>query len=179
MTDEPPLSKTRRKAQAHDLQALGAELVELTPAQLDRLELPDALGDAVRFAQTIRKHEAKRRQLQYIGRVMRDIDPAPIRAALDVLRGVGRRQSALQHWAEQWRERLLADDSALAELPEAATPSVQRTLVDLVRDARRERADGGRPHAFRELFRTLVALREPTMAPAEDLPGDRDDGAED
>ena len=64
MTDDPPLSKTRRKAQAHDLQALGAELVELTPAQLDRLELPDALGDAVRFAQTIRKHEAKRRLSQ-------------------------------------------------------------------------------------------------------------------
>ncbi|HJU22336.1 MAG TPA: ribosome biogenesis factor YjgA [Casimicrobiaceae bacterium] len=77
------MSKTRRKRAMHELQDLGVALVELDPARLATLDLPENLIDAIALARTLRKHEARRRQFQYIGRLMRDVDPAPIRAALD------------------------------------------------------------------------------------------------
>ncbi|HLX30684.1 MAG TPA: ribosome biogenesis factor YjgA [Casimicrobiaceae bacterium] len=76
------LSKTRRKRAMHELQDLGVALVDLDAARLATLNLPENLVDAIALARTLRKHEARRRQLQYIGRLMRGIDPAPIRAAL-------------------------------------------------------------------------------------------------
>lgn len=76
------VSKTRRKRAMHELQDLGVALVELDVARLATLDLPENLVDAIALARTLRKHEARRRQLQYIGRLMRDVDPAPIRAAL-------------------------------------------------------------------------------------------------
>jgi ribosome-associated protein len=76
------LSKTRRKRAMHELQGLGVALVELDAARLATIDLPENLIDAIALARTLRKHEARRRQLQYIGRLMRDVDPAPIRAAL-------------------------------------------------------------------------------------------------
>ncbi|MDH4181880.1 MAG: DUF615 domain-containing protein, partial [Betaproteobacteria bacterium] len=84
-TDAPPLSKTRRKQAMHDLQDLGEALVALDPKALAKLDLPERLADAVAQARGITRHEARRRQLQYVGRLMRDVDPAPIRAALERL----------------------------------------------------------------------------------------------
>src|SRR6476661_8880938 len=79
--DAPP-SKTRRKHEMHALQDLGEELVSLDPARLRSLDLPERLQDAVLLARTITRHEARRRQMQFIGRLMRDVDPAPLEAAL-------------------------------------------------------------------------------------------------
>lgn len=75
-------SKTQRKHRMHALQELGAELVLLDPSRLEKLDLPEALADAIALARRLTRHEAKRRQMQYIGRLMRDVDPEPLREAL-------------------------------------------------------------------------------------------------
>ena len=87
MPDELP-SKTQRKKQMHDLQELGAQLVELNDDQLASIELPESLLDAVNEARRVTKFEAKRRQLQYIGKLMRNIDPEPIRTSISAWRAV-------------------------------------------------------------------------------------------
>jgi ribosome-associated protein len=78
----PRPSKTERKRAMHELQALGEELCAIDPARLAELALPESLADAIAEARNITRHEARRRQLQFIGRLMRDVDPEPIRAAL-------------------------------------------------------------------------------------------------
>jgi ribosome-associated protein len=87
----PRPSKSQRKREAHALQALGAQLVALPPAQLARMELPDALREAVLTAQGLRPHGARRRHMQYIGKLMRQLEPAVlrmVRAALEPTRAV-------------------------------------------------------------------------------------------
>jgi ribosome-associated protein len=158
LSDFEPISKTRRKTQMHELQDLGSTLVALKADQLARIDLPEELAEAVRFARTITKHEAKRRQLQYIGRLMREVDPDPIRAQLDALAGVSREARARQHWAEHWRERLVENDAALAALVAERPDAPRETLTGLVRDARRDRDQNRPPKAARELFRALTAL---------------------
>jgi hypothetical protein len=80
-------SKSQKKRDMHALQEMGAELVELSAERLARIDMPDDLREALREAQRLTKHEARRRQMQYIGRLMRDVDPAPLREALDVVKG--------------------------------------------------------------------------------------------
>jgi ribosome-associated protein len=152
---EEIVSKTRRKREVEALQKLGASLIDLAPAQLATLELPEALIAAVREAQRIKSHEAKRRQVQFIGKLMREIDPAPVRAALAALDGRSAAARAEQRLLERWRERLIGDDAALAELS-ARFPNTELERVRaLVQDARREIAERRPPRAQRELFRAL------------------------
>lgn len=161
MRDAPssaPVSKTRRKQEMHELQALGAALVELPEAQLRSLPLDDDLREAVLEAKRISSHEARRRQLQYIGRLMRDVDPAPIRAQLEALEGSSAEATARHRRLEQLRERLLTDDAALTELLAGHPQADAQTLRTLIRNARREQKEGKPPRAFRELFRALKSL---------------------
>jgi ribosome-associated protein len=153
--DDKPVSKTRRKKDMHARQALGEALVALTPAQLSGLSLPESLADAIAAARRIPTFEGQRRQMQYIGRLMRDIDPEPIAARLAALRHGRAQDNARQHEAERWRERLLAEDSALTELAAARPGLDTQQLHTLVRNARRELARGAAPKANRALFRLL------------------------
>jgi len=153
-----PVSKTRRKQEMHELQALGAALVELPEAQLRGLDLDASLREAVAAAKRISSHEAKRRQLQYIGRLMRDLDPAPIRAHLDAREGNSAEATARHKRLEQLRDRLLADDGALTDFVAAHPGAGAQELRTLIRNARREQKEGRPPRAFRELFRTLKSL---------------------
>ena len=153
-----PVSKTRRKQEMHELQALGAALVELAEAQIRSLELDEDLREAVLEAKRISSHEARRRQLQYIGRLMRDVDPAPIRARLQALEGSSAEAIARHKRLEQLRSRLLADDGALTELVAAHPGADAQALRTLIRNARREQKEGRPPRAYRELFRTLKSL---------------------
>lgn len=137
------------------LQELGAALAALAPARLERIEMPEGLRGALLEAQRMTKHEARRRQLQYIGRLMRDVDPAPLRAALDALNGTNALETARQHRLERLRERLLEDEAVLTEIG-AAHPGADLTrLRQLRRNALKERDEGRAPRAFRELFRLL------------------------
>jgi ribosome-associated protein len=150
-----PVSKTKRKAEMHELQTLGAALLRLSPAQRDRLGLPEHLAAALREAQRITSHEAKRRQLQYIGRLMREVDAEPIRAALAGQEGRSAAARARHQRLEQWRARLLADDAALTEFAREHAGADLQALRALIRNARREVAAVRPPHAQRELFRLL------------------------
>lgn len=159
---DAPLSKTRRKAAMHALQDLGEAIVALEPrhfaALLRALDLPERLRDAVIEARGIRAHGGRKRQLQYVGKLMRDVDPAPISAWLEGL-AHGRQQDAARlHAVERWRDRLLAEPDALDALA-AAHPALDRPrLRMLVARVREERAASAPPHAYRELFRSVKAL---------------------
>jgi ribosome-associated protein len=154
------VSRTKKKQQVEELQKLGAALVALGPALLDALDLPAPLLAAVREAQRIRSNEAKRRQMQYIGKIMRSVDPEPVRAALAAVTRRSAVSRAEQKRLENWRERLIGDDTALtafvSEHP-GADPQVLRTLI---RNARKEIAESKPPRAQRELFRQIRECNE-------------------
>jgi ribosome-associated protein len=150
------VSKTKRKKEMHELQALGAALVELNEAQLDFLE-PE-LRQAVLEAKRITAHEGRRRQLQYIGKLMRAVDPAPIRARLDALTGSSSQANARHKRLETLRARLLADDEALTEFAAAHPSADLQTLRALIRNSRKEHEEGRPPRAYRELFRLLKSI---------------------
>lgn len=149
------VSKTKKKQRIEELQKLGAVLVELAPPQLEAIALPDALREAVREAQRIGSHEAKRRQLQYIGKLMRQIDPEPVRAALAQIAGRSAAARARQRRLEQWRARLIGDDAALTDFASAHPGADLQSLRALIRNARREITASRPPRAQRELFRLL------------------------
>jgi ribosome-associated protein len=162
MTEEIPLSRTQLKKQMTALQELGSELVSLTPAQLAEMALPESLHEAVMTAKQITRFEARRRQLQYIGKLMRHIDPEPIRARLDRWTASSLEHTARVHRLERWRERLLADDAALPELLREHPRADIRRLRTLVRNARRERESNQPPRNYRALFKLLRETLEMT-----------------
>lgn len=159
--DGPSKSQIKREAEA--LQALGEALVKLPDAQFKRIELPDELRAAVADCRKITQNGALRRQKQYIGKLMRNIDPAPIQAQLDVFNGVSAAENAKLHQAEKWREKLIADNEALTLFLNQFPAADATRLRQLIRNARDEAARGKPPKAFRELFR---AIRE-TMSQAD------------
>jgi ribosome-associated protein len=152
--EEKP-SKTERKRVMHELQALGERLIGLNSEQLAAIALPENLHEAVEQARRITKHEARRRQLQYIGKLMRAVDPEPIREKLKIWDGVSTEETARVHRIERWREKLLEDESGLGALVQVHPGIDTRLLRALVRNAREERNSGRPPRAYRELFRAL------------------------
>jgi ribosome-associated protein len=153
--DEEIVSKTQRKQAMHALQDLGQALVKLSPQQLGQLHLPDPLAEAVNEAKRLKKHEAVRRQMQYIGRLMRQVDAAPIQAQMDAWRGESAQDTARLHQLERWRERLLADDDALTEFAGERPGIDTQELRNLIRNARKETELGKPPKNTRALFRAL------------------------
>ena len=153
--EDKPTSKTRKKKDMLALQDLGVELVELNDEQLASMRLPELLLEAVQEARRLTRHEARRRQMQYIGRVMRGIDAAPIRDRLDAWKGQGREHTAQLHALERWRDELLAGDPALARFLTQYPGADSRALRALIRNARREQKEILPPKNFRELFRVL------------------------
>lgn len=148
-------SKSQRKREMDALQKLGVELLGLGAARLERLDLPDALRDALAQAARITSHEARRRHLQYIGRLMRDVDAAPLARAVADATGASRAAVAVMHRCEQWRARLLEDDAALTELLTAHPRTDAQQLRALIRAARRERDGALPPRHARALYRWL------------------------
>ncbi|MGI9026731.1 MAG: ribosome biogenesis factor YjgA [Burkholderiaceae bacterium] len=153
------ISKSQKKRDMTALQKLGCELVEQSSERLEKVELPEGLRDAIHDAQKIRDHEGRRRQMQYIGRLMRDVDVEPIRAALDAWGGASRAETAALHAVERWRERLIDDDQALTDFAgahsAALNPDTLQQLRTAIRMSRKERGEGKPPKHFRELFRLI------------------------
>lgn len=150
-------SKTRRKHAMHALQDLGEALVALDPRRLAQLDLPERLVDAVLQARGIRAHEGRRRQIQYIGKLMRNVDPAPVQAALETWAKGPKEENARFAAVERWRDRLLAEPAALDSFVGAYPQADRRHLESLINDANLEKLRGGPPHRYRELFRQLKA----------------------
>ncbi|MBY0577350.1 MAG: DUF615 domain-containing protein [Gallionellaceae bacterium] len=155
---ELPPSKTKIKKQMHELRDLGVELTELSKDQLAQLDIPENLRDAIREMQRINKFGAQRRQRQYIGKLMREVDPAPIIAKLDAWKGVSQTHVAYNHLLERWRDRLLESDAALTELL-AAYPQIDvQHLRALIRNAQKEKEAMKPPKNFREIFQVLKEI---------------------
>lgn len=167
---EPP-SKSSLKREMHALQDLGEQLVALSPERLKKVPLPDSLYEAIRAAQGF-KMEARRRQMQYIGKLMRKIDPAPIQAQLDIFSGNSAAEVAKMHRLERLREQLLEDDKVLGTIAETWPDADLQYLRTLRRNALKEREAGKPPKSFREIFRVLRELQEAQDAAAEAQAGD-------
>ena len=152
------ISKSERKRRNTALQDVGAALVKLSREQLARIDMPENLREAVTACQRITKHEARRRQMQYIGKIMRNVDAGPIAEQLAALEAPSKRQTALFHLAEKWRDELLADPRAIErfarEFPHANANRVQA----LLEAARTEKAAKRAPKHLRELFHALNAV---------------------
>ncbi len=153
--DQGPLSKTKRKAAMQELQDLGEELIGLNKTRLAQLELPELLLEAVKEAQRITSNGALARQRQYIGKLMREIDTAPIADQLERWKGSHQEENAHFHRLEKLRERLLQDDAALSDYLGRHPEADSQHLRTLIRNARKEATAGKPPKSSRELFKLL------------------------
>lgn len=132
--DKP--SKSARKRAAHELEELGVQLSRLSNQQLDELNLPERLREAVEAARLIPSHGALRRQHQYIGKIMRDIDAEPIRAAISALQSHHQQHADNLHEIEHWRDRLLSEPAlAMQKLADAFPQVDMGALRQLVNNA--------------------------------------------
>ena len=153
------VSKTEMKIDMEALQKLGEELVGLKPSVLENFPLPDDLRMAIVDAQRF-KNEAKRRQLQYIGKVMRTLEPEPIQAALDKYRNKHSQATAELHKLEQLRDRIVAEgDSAISEAMEKYPQADRQRLRQHYLQANREKKNNKPPKAYREIFQILKELK--------------------
>jgi len=159
--DELP-SKSARKRAAQAAQELGEQLVELSDAELDALDLPERLRDAIDEAKRITSRAAAARQRQFIGRLMREVDLEPIRAALAERSLKAAAEAQRFRRIETWRERLIAEGpAALEELAQSYPDAASEDFARQVAAARAERSrTGATAPAARELFRSLRALLE-------------------
>jgi len=153
-------SKTQRKHEMHALQQLGVELTALDPGRLSTLALPEKLVDAITTARALSRHEARRRQMQFIGRLMRDVDPVPIREALAAWAEGPRRERERFASLERWRDRVLDEPDGLQAFVERYPSASRDVLAPLVDEARAERARGAPPAKARLLFRELRRILE-------------------
>ncbi len=156
--EELPPSKTKIKKQMHELRDLGKELTELGKDQLAQLDLPENLRDAIREMKNINKFGAIKRQMQYIGKLMREVDTAPILAKLDVWKGRSLEHVAYSHQLERWRDRLMENDSALTQLLAEYPGTDAQRLRSLIRNAHKEIESGKPPKNFRELYQALKEI---------------------
>jgi ribosome-associated protein len=156
------VSKTKLKAEADAQQAIGKKLIDLPKDKLLKLALPEALFDAVVEAKRLTANGATRRQLQYIGRLMRDTDSAPIVEQLSRWEGKHDEENARFHLLERWRDRLIGDSgsSVLQELV-SLYPQIDIQLVrTLIRNAQKETLANKPPKSSRELFKLLREASE-------------------
>ena len=151
-------SKSQLKREMTALQDLGAELVALSKERLAKIDMPERLRDALLDAQRFTKHEARRRQMQYIGKIMRDIDAAPLQAAMDEIKGNSEAATIRQHRLENLRTRLMEDETRFSEVARDFPGADIQHLRQLRRNALKEAQQGKPPRAYRELFRELRDL---------------------
>lgn len=184
-------SKTRLKKQMHDLQALGKELDEMPAHRLKAIVgMPESLLDALLDLKRTRSHEGRRRQLQYIGKIMRGIDPEPLREAVASFKLPGAKETLALHTAERWRDRLIAEDDAFTQWMGEHPGTDAQALRTLIRNARKDQATAAaaaaqgaeapterKGRAYRELFQQIKSTLAAAAAAA--APHDADDDQED
>ena len=163
--DQDPKSRTQLKKEDRSSQRLGEKLVTLSPEMLDRIELPQQLREAVISARTITARSARRRQMQFIGTLMRTIDPAAIRRALDNIHLNNEKRALAFKTIEKWRDGLIAGNHELVEQILNRYPDAERQrLTQLARNAQKEAAAGKGIKSSRMLFRYLRKITEDNPA---------------
>jgi len=149
-------SKSQLKREMLALQNLGEELVKLPKEQFEKITLPEELHDAIVAARNIRQHGAHKRQLQYIGKLMRDLDPEPVQDQLETIKGQSAQAVHTLHTVENWRDRLLKDgDPILEELVDLYPQTDRQHIRQLLRNAHKEIKANKAPKSTRTLFRYL------------------------
>jgi len=185
-------SRTELKRESDELQDLGKELLTLRTDLFNRLGLPDKLADALAEARRITNFEGKRRQMQYVGKLMRKLEPAVVQAvrdALDEQRSGSAKEKLALHQAEQWRDRLIAQDGAQAEWIDLYPDTDIQQLRALIRQARKDapspheatvaQSQGQAPRksrAYRELFALVRAQISGIAAEEEDAQDGTENG---
>ena len=168
--DPRPPSKSMLKRDSHELQKLGAQLVEMPDSRLDDLQIPERLRDALDAYKKTKSFEGKRRQLQFIGKVMREVDAEPLREAAAAFQLGHARNALALHQAERWRAELLAehDNDALTRWADAYPQSDLQQLRALVRNAKKDAAAAPEQRSgrsFRELFQFIKHAIEGGASP--------------
>ena len=174
-------SKTQLKEQSHALQKLGLEVAELSAERLAATPIPEALRDAIMEFRRTKSHEGRRRQLQYVGKLMRNADEALLREAVASAKLGSAKDTLVLHDTERWRNDLIADDEALTLWMEAHPDTDRQQLRSLVRQARKDATglapEARQPRSFRDLFQFLKPfLVEPGSA--DDNPAEAGDDDE-
>ena len=154
------VSKTQMKKQMNDLQALGMELTKLSSDTLKKIGLDEELFEAIATYKKITSNSALKRQAQFIGRLMRDTNPAPIEAYLAKLRGDNPAHNAFLQRVEQARTRLLADDGAITQFMADFPQADAGKLRTLIRNTKKEQEQNKPPKNFRALFQEIKAVME-------------------
>ncbi len=174
-------SKSELKRQMDELQKLGAQLVAEPRDRVKRVPMPDEVKDAILMCQTITNHEGRRRQLQYVGKMMRTLseeEVAVIQRTIDSWKGASKAETAALHALERRREKLLTDDKALTDLLTEHPQLDVQHLRTLIRNARKEQAESKPPKAYRELFQILKDLSKQDKKAASDEETDDDEPAD-
>jgi len=172
-------SKSELKRQSDALQKLGEQLIEAPRDRVKRVPMPDNLRDAILMCQTITNHEGKRRQVQFVGKLMRSLDEEEvgvIQRTIESWKGTSKAEAAALHALERRRDKLLADDKALTQLLEEHPQLDVQHLRALIRNARKEQAENKPPKAYREIFQILKDLAK---QPKPDAAADEGDVEED
>ena len=154
-------SKSELKRQMSELQKLGEELVADARDRVKRVPMPEDVRDAILMCQTITNHEGRRRQMQFVGKMMRKLDEeevAVIQRTIDSWKGMSKADTAALHALERRRDKLLADDKALTTLLAEHAELDGQHLRTLIRNARKEQAENKPPKAYREIFQILKDL---------------------
>jgi ribosome-associated protein len=161
LTESRRRSKTKAKEEVDALQALGNRLVGVGNDRLKKLDIPESLRDAVLEAKRITSHGALRRQMQYIGKLMRDVETAPIQEMLDEIDGISNKANARFHMLEKLRDKVLADEAIITTLKNDYPDMDVSALRTLRRNALKEQATQKPPKSYRAIFQFLKALDEP------------------
>ena len=149
-------SRTQKKKEDRDLQKMGEDLMSLSSDQLENIELPEELLKAVKAAQKFKSHGAKRRQVKYVGVLMRGIDPDPIQRALNNIKLGDHEKTLAFKKIEKWRDELKGGNSGLIEDILRACPAADRQhLTQLVRNTQKQSDEKKSTKASRILFRYL------------------------
>ncbi len=153
-------SKTQIKREVEALQEVGKKLLQQKPEVIAKLPLSDSLRAAINESKRINQNEAKRRHLQYIGKLMRDVDVEQIQELID--RQEAGTKAYIQHFhaLETWRDRLLADDGEISSFLEAYPKADRQHLRQLIRNAKREEKQNKPPASARKLFKYIRELDE-------------------
>ena len=148
-------SKTQLKKEADDVQTLGVEIAQLPKQKITSLSLPDDAKEAIIFYQHIKKNSAKRRQAQYIGKILRGLDLSQVIEELNVIKNISKLRIKLEHEAERWREKLISSPAALDEFINQYQPDISN-LNQTISNARKESLADKKSKNYRNLYRLIL-----------------------
>jgi len=148
-------SKTQLKKEADDVQTLGVEIAQLPKQKITSLSLPDDAKEAIIFYQNIKKNSAKRRQAQYIGKILRGLDLSQVIEELNVIKNISKLRIKLEHEAERWREKLISSPAALDEFINQYQPDISN-LNQTISNARKESLADKKSKNYRNLYRLIL-----------------------